>query len=430
MKTSLLLAAVALIVMSGCRKIAPSADHHQHLMSPAAVAVSHPPPLPAVELPQDLAQLLKERGERAHDRAGLRDLYTNDPWVLGYMMPGWGGASDAFTRVTALSPGSYTLTPVLFRTHGPVSSIAGYYTRGEGEKAEHFAYFQLTVERSADGKARISSEMPSFPIPPVQQPVLADDLIEQLDEAGIGRAVVLSNAYYFDGLVPVTGDPYTLVRAENDWTAAQVMRHPGRLVALCSFNPTRDHALAELERCAKNPAFTGVKLHFGTSPVDLDDPEHVAKTRRVFEAANRLRLPLLIHTSGSPRWGKEQAETFLNQLVAAAPDVQVVNAHFWGGAFYNEPALAVLADAVSSGNPAAKNLHFELSSVYGNEQMRQTLVRRMRQIGLERLYFGSDAKPRDSWEYFRREMPLTKEELERIAGNVAPWAQRRTVQAK
>lgn len=48
MKTSLLFWAVAMMVMSACSKLAPAADHHQHLMSPAAAAVYSPPPLPAV----------------------------------------------------------------------------------------------------------------------------------------------------------------------------------------------------------------------------------------------------------------------------------------------------------------------------------------------------------------------------------------------
>jgi uncharacterized protein len=426
MKTNHLLPIAAMVMISACTKIAPSADHHQHLMSPTAAAVSSPPPLPAVQLPRDIALLLTQRAERTKDPAALAHLYTKDAWVLRYTMPGWERGADALSRVPDLFPSPYTMTPVLFRTNGATSSIAGYYTRGEGEEApHHFAYFHMTVERSPDGVPRIASETPSFPIPPVQKPFFADDLILHLDDTGIRRAVVLSNAYFYDGLVPVSGDRYAMVRAENDWTAQQVMRHPDRLVALCSFNPLKDYAVAELERCSKNSAFTGVKLHFGTSGMDLDNPEHVAKTRRVFEAANRLRLPLLVHTSGNPRWGKEQATTFLNQLVAAAPDVQVVVAHLWGGAYYNEPALGVFADAISSGNPVARNLYFETSSVYGDEGMRQTLVRRMRQIGLHRIYFGSDAPPGGSWEYFRREMPLTKEELKTFAANVAPWAQRR-----
>lgn len=102
------------------------------------------------------------------------------------------------------------------------------------------------------------------------------------------------------------------------------MRHPDRLVAFCSFNPIREHALTEIERCARHPAFKGIKLHFGTSPVHLDNPSHVARTRRVFEAANRLRLPIEVHLAATPEWGDRQARIFLDELVAAAPDVQVV----------------------------------------------------------------------------------------------------------
>lgn len=429
MKANRVFLAVAMTMISACGKLAPSADHHQHLMSPAATAVYSPAPLPAVKLPEDLALLLKQRGERVKDLASLRQLYTPDAWILRYSMPGWGRGDEALSSLETVFYGHDRLTPVFFRTNGSTSNLGGYYTRSKDER--HLGYFHITVEKSPGGALLITSEAPSFPIPPVQKAIFADDLIARLDEAGIERAVVLSNAYFFDGLVPVgKGDRYAMVRAENDWTAAEVMRHPDRLVALCSFNPTKDYAVAEMERCAKNKAFTGVKLHLGTSGVDLDDPEHVAKTRRVFEAANKLRLPLLVHTSGSPRWGKDQAEIFLNELVAAAPDVQVVVAHLWGGAFYNEPALGVFADAISSGNPAAKNLYFEASSVYSDEKMTQTLVRRMRQIGLHRIYFGSDTEPEDAWDNFRREVPLTKDELEKFAANVAPWAQLRGMSAR
>jgi predicted TIM-barrel fold metal-dependent hydrolase len=423
MKRTVVVLSVAVVtVISGCR-IKPTADHHQHLMSPAAAKAGYPLPLAAVELPADLARLLAQRAERWRDAAALKQLYTPDAWVLDYPMPGWYSGPDASSRLTGAFLGANKLTPVLFRTKGSTSEIGGYYTRGEGADARYVGYFHITVETTAGGVPLIASEAPSFPIAPPQKPIFADDLIARLDDAGIRRAVVLSNAYFFDGLVPVSGDTYAAVRAENDWTAGQVMRHPDRLVALCSFNPMKDYAVTELERCSKNPAFTGVKLHLGTSGVDLDNPEHVAKTRRVFEAANRLRLPLLVHTAATPAWGREQAQTFVNQLVAAAPDVQVVVAHLWGGAWYNEPALAALADAASSGQ--VKNLFFEVSSVYGDEDGLKNVAQRLRQIGLERIYFGSDALPKKSWSDFRRKVPLTKKELESVATNVAPWAQRR-----
>ena len=58
------------------------------------------------------------------------------------------------------------------------------------------------------------------------------------------------------------------------------------------------------------------------------------------------------------------------------------------------------------------------------QRERRLAVRHMRRIGLQRVYFGSDAPPEKSWDDFRRKMPLTKEELDALATNVAPWAQR------
>jgi hypothetical protein len=48
----------------------------------------------------------------------------------------------------------------------------------------------------------------------------------------------------------------------------------------------------------------------------------------------------------------------------------------------------------------------------------------MRQIGLHRIYFGSDEPPENGWDNFSRRMPLTKEEMKAFAANVAPWARR------
>jgi predicted TIM-barrel fold metal-dependent hydrolase len=54
------------------------------------------------------------------------------------------------------------------------------------------------------------------------------------------------------------------------------------------------------------------------------------------------------------------------------------------------------------------------------------LVRRIRQVGVDRIVYGSDAAspsnlpPREAWAAFRR-LPLTESEIGRIAGNVAPY---------
>lgn len=267
-----------------------------------------------------------------------------------------------------------------------------------------------------------------------EEPLSARQLIEMLDEAGIRYAVVLSGAYYFDGVDQlVHPGVYEKVRAENDWTAGQVAEFPERLVAFCSFNPVADHALPELRRCAESRKFAGLKLHFASTGTTITDPDHLKRVRAVFRAANALRLPILAHVAAREGYGREHAEIIVNQLLPEAPGVPVIIAHLWGGGAVSEPALAVYADAVSSGHPAAKNLYFELaqaSLVAGNEERYEMLARRIRQIGLNRVYYGSDgpqfggASPRTVWSHFRTNVPLTDDELRGIASNVAPFVRR------
>jgi predicted TIM-barrel fold metal-dependent hydrolase len=61
-------------------------------------------------------------------------------------------------------------------------------------------------------------------------PITADDLIAQLDEAGIRRAAVFSVAYGFGNPNrPPVEHEYDKVKAENDRVAAEVARYPDRL---------------------------------------------------------------------------------------------------------------------------------------------------------------------------------------------------------
>jgi predicted TIM-barrel fold metal-dependent hydrolase len=78
--------------------------------------------------------------------------------------------------------------------------------------------------------------------------------VRLLDEAGIRQALVLSLAYqYGNPNRPPVENEYDQVKAENDWTSAQVARFPDRLRGFCSVNPLKDSALEEIARCAKDP---------------------------------------------------------------------------------------------------------------------------------------------------------------------------------
>ena len=121
---------------------------------------------------------------------------------------------------------------------------------------------------------------------------------------------------------------YEAVKAENDWTSAQVARFPDRLVAFCSVNPLRPYALEEIARCAADPRLKrGLKLHFGNSDVNLTNPADAARLREVFALANRQRMAIVVHArttiSKQRPYGAEHARVFLETLLAAAPDVPV-----------------------------------------------------------------------------------------------------------
>ncbi len=57
--------------------------------------------------------------------------------------------------------------------------------------------------------------------------ITAADLVDEMDAAGIDRAVVLSAAYgFYNPFKKVGADEYASVGAENDWVSVQVGRYP------------------------------------------------------------------------------------------------------------------------------------------------------------------------------------------------------------
>jgi predicted TIM-barrel fold metal-dependent hydrolase len=271
------------------------------------------------------------------------------------------------------------------------------------------------------------------------QPLDAKDVVALLDAAGIRKATLLSLAYMFGKPGRQVEDELGQVRAENDWTAAQAARYPERLLAFCSFNPLKDYAIAELERCAGTPDMArGIKLHFGNSDVQLDNPVHVARLRAVFAAANAHKMAIVVHlrasiSKGRP-YGARQARIFIEQLLPAAPDVAVQVAHFAGsGPGYEDPpareAMAVFASAMAAHDPRTRNLWFDVASIVDRDispALARLVAETIRQVGTGRVLYGTDSaqggnlRPRESWAAFRK-LPLTQDEFAQIADNVPPY---------
>ncbi len=274
---------------------------------------------------------------------------------------------------------------------------------------------------------------------PTLKQISVDDVIGHLDAAGIRQGAIMSVAYMFGRPNRVIEDEYAKVRAENDWTAAQVAKHPDRLKAFCGVNPLKDYALEEIARCAAHPVLrTGLKMHFGNSDVQLANPAHLARMREVFSAANAKRMAIAIHMRASISlkrpYGPEQARLFLEQLMPLAGDITVQVAHLAGaGPGYEDPAsdwvMATLAEAFERRDPRTRTLYFDLASMVDKDisnANRALVARRIHQVGVDKILWGTDAAtptnqtPRDAWASFRR-IPLSQAEFKRIAGNVAPY---------
>jgi len=266
----------------------------------------------------------------------------------------------------------------------------------------------------------------------------AADLIALLDSAGIQKAALLSVAYMYGAPIRVVEDEYAKVRAENDWNAAEAVKYPTRLRAICSVNPLKEYALDEIARCARTPGLNyGLKLHFGNSDVRTDSARQLELLKRVFRAANDSHMAIIVHMHANINnhrpYGAEQGRTFLEQLLPQAPDVPVQIAHLAdaGGAsdIPADSALAVFADAIARNNPRMKNVWFDVAAVADarlTPAQGERVAARIRQLGVSRVLYGSDAAatpasaPKNAWAMFRK-VPLTEQEFRTIAANVPPY---------
>ncbi|HEU0012605.1 MAG TPA: amidohydrolase family protein [Longimicrobium sp.] len=420
-------------------RIVPRVDHHQHVMGPTAITVqAQLPPLPAADLPDDLAALLAERGRLSgsDDSTAFRALYTDDAVILDIMDDPWirwqRGRGAVGAVVAGYRPGTRFVANAYWKD-GSAGWVAGTVRRGESD--EDRFYFALGLRRDAEGRWRIAVEnVTQQPPLPFAQPVTAERIIQVLDDAGIERAVLLSAAYWLGrgSRYPSLEQEHAAVRAENDWVVGQAALHPRRLVAFCGVNPLKEYALAELERCAAMPGVRGMKLHVGNSRIDLRSAAHVEALRRFFRAANERRMAIVIHLWNGPAYGRAEAEVVLNELLPQAPDVAVQIAHLAGGGDANHDALGVFADAIAARDPRTRNLWFDVATSVTEETTAEELAvvaARLRQVGLGRILFGADTPiigrppPVQAWATFRRRIPLTDAELRVIAGNVAPYLQ-------
>lgn len=248
-----------------------------------------------------------------------------------------------------------------------------------------------------------------------------DDLVERLDEANVDQAVVLSLAY-FDELPNEAA-----VRAENDYTAAEVAKHPDRLIGFCAINPLRPSDLAEIDRCFDELGMTGMKLHVASNELDLRDPAQAEALNLAFDLLVEKDVPVLMHV-GSPLGVGLDSDAFANlvPIIAGHPTVRLTLAHCTNDGEIDDIDTFLLG--LDGGLFNAENLYVDTSSClefYEDAPLAQKelMVWRLRTWGLERVFYASDylmlqpqATPAEALETLAS-YPFTQDEIDTILGN-------------
>lgn len=274
------------------------------------------------------------------------------------------------------------------------------------------------------------------------------DAVQQLDRAGIRQGVLLSAGYMFGfSAVPLAPDEMARrMRAENRFNVDQALASNGRLVAFVGINPFLDNALGELEYWSRQPGASGVKLHLGNSGLDLGKPDQVEKLAAFFAAANKARMPLVVHLRGAAPFSNANIATFIDTVLSEAGDLPIQIAH--GGGFggidaATLEALRLYGDAIARKAPGTANLVLDISAVAQldlsklksvptegldtrtADEWRAAYVAEMRKIGLHRFVLASDwpalTPPAEYFAAERKALPVTDAEWVALCENVAPY---------
>lgn len=195
-------------------------------------------------------------------------------------------------------------------------------------------------------------------------------LIRFMDRLGIQR-VMLSLGY------PLLADPTPeQLREENDQVLKAIERWPDRAFGFVYLNPNHpDFSLREFDRCVRNGPMVGIKLWVAKrcNAPELDS---------IVERAASLKAPVLQHTWFNLKGNLpgESRPSDLAELAARHPAATFIDSHT-GGDW--EPGIRALR--------AAKNV---ATCVAGFDPTAGMVEMAVRELGAERVIFGSDAAGR------------------------------------
>jgi predicted TIM-barrel fold metal-dependent hydrolase len=201
----------------------------------------------------------------------------------------------------------------------------------------------------------------------------AEELLANMDEAGIDLSVVLNIGWVSHELCVKT----------NDYILDSISRYPKRLIGFCAIQPKAgDVAIAELARCAKAGAKGIGELRSDAQGFNLTDKTIM---KPFVDTALKHDLIFLTHSSepvGHEYSGKGSiTPDILYSFITTFPNLKIVCAH-WGGGL---PFYALMPEVAK----ALANVFFDTAAtvfLYKPEIFEQV----SHIIGSDKILFGTD----------------------------------------
>lgn len=206
-------------------------------------------------------------------------------------------------------------------------------------------------------------------------PSSTDQLLEEMDEAGISKAVILGQDTH------ATGNPnfknYTM---KNDYLAELARRSGDRLIPFAGVDPNAGlEAVTELKRSLNKLGLRGLKIHCSANSVYPNDKR---KMFPLYDFCQEEGVPILFHT-GTTGLGdchiKYSKPEYLDEVCQEFPDLRVIMAHFG----WPWPDVAI---AVALRNP---NVFIDISG-WKPRYLPQSIIPYLNGILKDRFLFGTD----------------------------------------
>ena len=206
-------------------------------------------------------------------------------------------------------------------------------------------------------------------------PSTTGQILEEMDEAGVARAVILGQDTHATPNAAFKN--YTL---RNDEIAKLAGRSGDRLVPFAGVDPNSGReAVSELKRAVKKLGMRGLKVHGSANSVYLNDRGMMYP---LYEFCQEAGIPILFHT-GTTGLGdckiKYSKTELLDEDCQDFPDLRVIMAHF--GWPWPEVAMAI----------ALRNSNVFIDvSVWKPRYIPQSVLPYLNGILQDRFIFGND----------------------------------------